>query len=87
EYNNLALLGMLPGIEAMGDAPSQSGTENEAPASACGAVPTVTDIVGYIGPVMAPLLHTLYSSLAAIYGLYDGWEFSLKPKKCNSPVV
>ena len=31
EYNNLALLGMLPGIEAMGDAPSQSGTGFDVP--------------------------------------------------------
>lgn len=70
EYNNLALLGMLPGIEAMGDAPSPSGGEDEAPASASNVAPSVTDIVGYIGPVMAPLLHTLYSNLASVYGIY-----------------
>ncbi|NMB11354.1 MAG: nitrilase [Firmicutes bacterium] len=68
EYNNLALLVMLPGIEQMGE--GASGGAMEAEANTNGPAITVTDVVSYIGPVMAPFLDTLYSSLAAAYGLY-----------------
>ena len=68
EYNNLALLGMLPGIQTMGEA--ASGGEQEVAAGTAGPAPSVADVVRYVGPVIAPLLHTLYSNLAVTYGLY-----------------
>ena len=72
EYNNLSLLGMLPGVAEMGETISavkeettqEEATQNKAPAI------TVTDVIHYIGPVIAPFLDTLYSSLAAAYGIY-----------------
>ncbi|NLJ25503.1 MAG: nitrilase [Firmicutes bacterium] len=72
EYNNLSLLGMLPGVAEMEETISavkeettqEEATQNKAPAI------TVTDVIHYIGPVIAPFLDTLYSSLAAAYGIY-----------------
>jgi predicted amidohydrolase len=69
EDNNLSLLGMLPGVEEMGEA--VSAEEPEAAPAATGAPEiTVGDVIRYAGPVMAPFLDTLYSTLAAAYGLY-----------------
>jgi predicted amidohydrolase len=68
EYNNLSLLGMLPGMEKMGEMASQKDAEMVAETS--GPKITVADLVSYVGPVMAPFLDTLYSSLAAAYGLH-----------------
>lgn len=68
EDNNLSLLGMLPGIEEMGEAaPGNSGNEPAEP-----AVPdiSVAEVIRYVGPVLAPFLELLYSTLAASYGLY-----------------
>lgn len=76
EYNNLSLLGMLPGVEEMGEAISTEETgkaidevkkaHSESPAS----VITIADVIRYVSPVVAPFLHTLYSTLASAYGLY-----------------
>ena len=68
EYNNLPLLGMLPGIEAMGEEVSRTETGSAESADQPGI--TVADVVHYIGPAMAPFLDTLYSTLAAEYGIY-----------------
>ncbi|NLZ28344.1 MAG: nitrilase [Firmicutes bacterium] len=68
EDNNLSLLGMLPGVEEMGKALSD-GNLQDAPAAAVPEI-TIADVIHYIGPVIAPFLDNLYSSLAAAYGLY-----------------
>ncbi len=69
EDNNLSLLGMLPGVEEMGEAVTG---EESGPEPAAGGAPeiSVADVIRYAGPVMAPFLETLYSTLAAAYGLY-----------------
>ena len=68
EDNNLSLLGMLPGVEEMGEAVSGEATEE--PSAAGAPEISVADVIRYAGPVMAPFLETLYSTLAAAYGLY-----------------
>lgn len=68
EDNNLSLLGMLPGVEEMGEAVS-ANLPGEAPAAADTPGITVADVIRYAGPVMAPFLETLYSTLAAAHGL------------------
>ena len=69
EDNNLSLLGMLPGVEEMGGAVSvEEG--GESPAGGGAPEISVADVIRYAGPVMAPFLQTLYSTLAAAYGLY-----------------
>ncbi|MGB4214504.1 MAG: nitrilase-related carbon-nitrogen hydrolase [Dethiobacteria bacterium] len=69
EDNNLPLLGFLPGLEEVGE--TLSDGEPEAPPIAAGAPEiTVAEVIRYAGPVMAPFLETLYSSLAASYGIY-----------------
>ncbi|MFY9258233.1 MAG: nitrilase-related carbon-nitrogen hydrolase [Dethiobacteria bacterium] len=69
ENNNLSLLGMLPGVEEIGETVS---VEEPAKAPAGSGVPeiSVADVIRYVGPVIAPFLNTLYSTLAAAYGLY-----------------
>lgn len=67
EYNNLSLLGMLPGVAELGEkisATKEGATQTKVPDI------TVTDVIRYVGPVVAPFLDTLYSSLAAAYGIY-----------------
>ena len=68
EDNNLSLLGMLPGVEAMGEA--ATGDKPAATPAAGAPEISVADVIRYAGPVMAPFLETLYSTLAAAYGLY-----------------
>lgn len=68
EDNNLSLLGMLPGVEEMGEAVSGEAP-GEPPAAGAPEI-SVADVIRYAGPVMAPFLETLYSTLAAAYGLY-----------------
>lgn len=69
ENNNLSLLGMLPGVEEMGEAVSAEEPA-KAPNETGPSGITVGDVIRYAGPVMAPFLNTLYSTLAAAYGLY-----------------
>ncbi len=70
EYNNLQLLGMLPGIEKMEEAYLEkeegiaAGEENRKEEI------TLPDLYRYISPVVKPLVHTVFSSLARAYGLY-----------------
>jgi len=79
EYNNLSLLGMLPGVEKMAEALSAEGAGEDAgnpdvpkkaPDKPGAPAVTVADVIHYVGPVIAPFLDTLYSTLAAAYGLY-----------------
>ena len=69
EDNNLSLLGMLPGVEEMGEAVSVDNPQ-DAPVAADAPAISVADVIRYVGPVIAPFLDTLYSTLAAAYGLY-----------------
>jgi predicted amidohydrolase len=68
EDNNLSLLGMLPGVEEMGEAVSEDAVKESAEPAAPDI--TVAEVIRYIGPVLAPFLDLLYSTLAASYGLY-----------------
>ncbi len=56
EYNNLQLLGMLPGIEKV-----EEGSEEDV---------SLPDLFRYLSPVVEPLVHTLFANLASAYGLY-----------------
>ncbi len=70
EDNNLSLLGMLPGVEEMGESITDE-LPGEAPPAAAGAPEiSLADVIRYAGPVMAPFLSELYSTLAGAYGLY-----------------
>ena len=69
EDNNLQLLGMLPGIEELGTAAlSENGAEP--PPEPAGPPITVADVIHYISPVMAPLIHAVFSRLAGAHGIY-----------------
>ncbi len=73
EYNNLFLLGLLPGIERLeeeqggepegGPGPVSSGHSRDEDIS-------LPQIFRYMSPVVAPLVHTLFSKLARAYHLY-----------------
>ncbi len=67
EYNNLQLLGLLPGIEKMEEtalnAESETAKKNREDFS-------LPDLFRYMSPVVQPLVHTLFSKLAQSYGLY-----------------
>ncbi len=69
EDNNLPLLGMLPGVEEMGEAVSAEEPD-QAPAGSGAPEITVAEVIRYIGPVIAPFLNILYATLAAAYDLY-----------------
>ncbi len=62
EYNNLFLLGMLPGIEQISapDAEQEPGIEDI----------SLAEIFRYMSPAVQPLIHTLFSAFASAYGLY-----------------
>ncbi len=84
EYNNLSLLGMLPGVEEMAEAVAAEDDESleiadrkpgepsadEMPGESSAPAITVSDVIRYVSPVIAPFLDILYSTLAAGYGLY-----------------
>ncbi len=84
EYNNLQLLGMLPGVEEVsgegvpglnsGGVTNEAGSENNPVGTARNiAVPagiTVSDIVQFAGPVTRKIVETTFSALAARYGIY-----------------
>lgn len=77
EYNNIQLLGMLPGVEEMSRAISDGGSSeerreergNRREGSSHPAV-TVADVIRYVGPVMSQFLSVLYSTLAAAYRVH-----------------
>ncbi len=68
EYNNLPLLGILPGVEQAGEAAEAAGgAEN---GGAKGPVISLEDVIHYVSPVLKPLVHATFSTLAEAYGLY-----------------
>ncbi len=70
EYNNLPLFGMLPGIEKMEEASRDKDTGKEAAAESSREEIILPDLYRYMSPVVKPLVHTVFSSLSAAYGLY-----------------
>lgn len=73
EYNNIQLLGMLPGVEEMSKNVSDEGAGGERDGRREGSPATdvtVADVIHYIGPVVSPFLDALYSALAAAYRLH-----------------
>ncbi len=68
EYNNLPLLGLLPGIKKMEEAyhKKEEGSAN----GGSGEDPSLTEVFHYMSPVVQPLVHTIFSKLASAYGLH-----------------
>jgi len=69
EYNNLPLLGMLPGIDKMENA-HQAGDSNTSGKTGREPAISLADIFSFMTPAVQPFIHTLYSSLALTYSLY-----------------
>lgn len=77
EYNNLALFGMLPGIEKMEkedfrEKEAKAGKEGKGGASVQGKGDdlSLADLFRYISPAVKPLVHTIFSQFASAYGLH-----------------
>ena len=71
EYNNLPLLGLLPGIEKMEEAYREKEKEPGEEKSSGGADDiSLRDVFHYMSPAVQPLVHAVFSSLAAAYGLH-----------------
>ncbi|MGM0652822.1 MAG: nitrilase-related carbon-nitrogen hydrolase [Bacillota bacterium] len=73
EYNNLPLLGLLPGIEQMEESyrqkainPGLTGTEQDKQQEDI----KLTDVFHYMSPAVKPLVDAVFSSLAEAYKLY-----------------
>lgn len=66
ELNNLQLLGMLPGVEKMGEANSGGGQNDIRGKTGI----SIASVIHYAGPVMEPLVHAAFSTLARNYRLY-----------------
>ena len=73
EYNNLPLLGLLPGIEQIEEAYRQKA-ENPGSASADEDKQKedirLTEVFHYMSPAVKPLVDTVFSSLAEAYKIY-----------------
>lgn len=68
EYNNLPLLGLLPGIEKMEEAyrkkeAGNAGRDKEEDIS-------LTEVFRYMSPAVQALVHTIFTNLSAAYGLH-----------------
>ena len=80
EYNNLPLLGMLPGVEEMSKNVSDEGAGGERDGRREGSPATdvtVADVIHYIGPVVSPFLDALYIARSGLPPSPDGWQFFL----------
>ncbi|MFO7951684.1 MAG: nitrilase-related carbon-nitrogen hydrolase [Bacillota bacterium] len=69
EYNNLPLLGMLPGIEKLGEAKEEEKTGTAAEKNE-EAEPGLAEVFAFMSPITASFVHTVFSSLASAYGLH-----------------
>lgn len=67
ENNNLQLLGLLPGVEKIGDN-SRGGEEKKAVEQQ--EEITLGQVIRYLTPVVWPLIHSAFSILAVSYGIY-----------------
>ena len=78
EYNNLALLGMLPGIEKMekeafrekGARADKEGKGGGASVQGRGDDLSLADLFRYMSPAVKPLVHAIFSQLASAYSLH-----------------
>ncbi len=81
EYNNLALLGLLPGIEKMEEAYRSKGRQGAEPdeknkkaegseAKSPADDISLVEVFRYMSPAVEPLVKTLFSVLAAAYGVH-----------------
>jgi predicted amidohydrolase len=69
EYNNLPLLGLLPGIEKMEES-YQSQEDNSNHNGDAGSDISLVEVFRYMSPAVQPMVDTIFSRLAAAYGLY-----------------
>ncbi len=71
EYNNLPLLGLLPGFEKMEEAyrkkVKQSGVKDDNQKE---EEISLAEVFRYMSPAVQPLVHTVFSCLSAVYGLH-----------------
>jgi len=70
EYNNLQLMGMLPGIEKIEENYRDKDSANKEAGGGGEEEVNLTDLYRFMSPVVRPLVHTVFSSLSAAYGLY-----------------
>lgn len=70
EYNNLQLLGLLPGSEELEQASGGQGSGTAAAKQNIEEEIWLPDLFRYMSPVVQPLVHALFSSLAGAYSLY-----------------
>ncbi len=69
EYNNLPLLGLLPGIEKMEE--SYHNQEDKSSQNGdTGSDISLAEIFRYMSPAVQPMVDAIFSSLATAYGLY-----------------
>ena len=68
EYNNLPLLGLLPGIEKMEE--EYKNKEAGQAQENNGEDISLAEIFRYMSPAVQALVHTIFSRLALAYGLY-----------------
>jgi predicted amidohydrolase len=69
EYNNLPLLGLLPGIEKMEESYLGQEKNGDQEGDAGGDI-SLAEVFRYMSPIVQPLIDTVFASLAAAYGLY-----------------
>lgn len=69
EYNNLPLLGLLPGIEKM-EKSYRNQEENDNQGGDAGSDISLAEVFRYMSPAVQPMIDTIFSCLAAAYGLY-----------------
>ncbi|MDZ4133680.1 MAG: nitrilase-related carbon-nitrogen hydrolase, partial [Dethiobacteria bacterium] len=69
EYNNLPLLGLLPGIEKMEES-YQNQEDNSNQNGDAGSDISLAEVFRYMSPAVQPMINAIFSSLAEAYGLY-----------------
>ncbi len=74
EYNNLPLLGLLPGIDKMEEAYRRKAEGKEGKKGKekgdSGEDISLAEVFRYMSPAVQPLVHKIFSRLASAYGLY-----------------
>ena len=70
EYNNLSLLGLLPGIEKMEEAYTEESLKDKSSSNQQDQDISLTEVFVYMSPAVQPLLDTVFSMLAYHYNLY-----------------
>lgn len=71
EYNNLFLLGLLPGFDKMEEAYRKEGKDANADQQKKSEEDiSLNDLFRYMSPAVQPLVNTIFSRLAAAYGVY-----------------